>query len=56
MDKGGYKMYIGKWYVCSPKLSKKFKLFPYQLNSITDPKKKFPIYRFLFWNFSKRIL
>jgi len=49
-------MYLGKWYVVNPMRDKKFKLFPYQLNSITDPKKMFPIYRWLWFNWSKRIL
>ncbi len=31
---------------------KMFKLLPYQLNSITDPDKNFPIYRWLWWNWS----
>lgn len=49
-------MYIGKWYINMPKISKKFKLFPYQLNNITDKEKKNPIYRWLWFNWSKRIL
>lgn len=38
--------------VCCPIVSKRFKLFPYLLNSITWKKGEPKIFRWLFWNWS----
>ena len=45
-------MKILKLRACIPSYSRRFKLLPYHLNSITDPNKKFPVYRWLWWNWS----
>lgn len=42
------------WKCVLPAINKGFKLIPYQLNSITDKKKEFPIYRWLCFNWTKK--